>query len=115
MKSTRSQEMHYRILQTPVVTEKATALSEGVLGCGQAFVFNTSADATKTQVKAAVEHIFAVKVVDVRMQNLKGKPRNMRHRHGGNRKGRRPMQRRAIVRLAEGHDIDFLKLDGASS
>lgn len=115
MKMPLGEERHYRVLLSPVVSEKATALSEGSLGCGQSFVFNVARDATKPQVSAAVEKAFAVKVDSVRIQNLKGKARNMRHRGGGNRRGRRPLQRRAMVRLAEGHDIDFLKLGGGAA
>lgn len=115
MKITRSEESHYRVLQSPVVTEKATGMAEGMLGCGTSIIFNVASGATKAQIRAAVEYVFEVKVINVRTANLKGKPRNMRHRTGGNRFGKRPLQRRAYVRLAKGQDLDFLKLGGGNA
>ena len=112
MKVAVSQENIYRVLQKPVITEKATSLGEGILKSGQSFVFDVVPNATKTQIRHAVEKIFEVKVESVRVHNIKGKKRNLRHRSGGSRTGVRSTQRRAYVSLAEGHDIDFLKLSG---
>ncbi len=115
MKTTFVNEIPYKVLLSPVVTEKSTTLGEGVDGNGIAYVFNVASDATKIQIKQAIEQIFSVKVENVRVHNLKGKPRNLRHRHGGSRRGRKPTQRRAFVSLKEGFDIDFWKISQGDS
>ena len=67
-----------------------------------AFVFKVLPNATKLEIKRAVEQLFKVKVEGVQVSNLKGKLK--RNRFGENR---RPGIKKAYVRLAEGHDIDF--------
>ena len=113
MKTTHVREIPYRVLLSPLVTEKSTTLSEGAIGCGVSYVFNVAADATKTQIRRAVEQAFEVKVAKVRVHNLKGKPRNLRHSRGGVRRGRKPTLRRAFVRLQDGFNIDFWKMGKA--
>ena len=107
-----------RVLLGPVVTEKSTTLSEGIDDVGVSYVFNVARDATKPQIKRAVERVFEVSVTGVRVHNVKGKKRNLRHRGGGVRKGRKAGIRRAFVRLADGDNIDFWdfneKVKGAS-
>ena len=107
MKVGTAAEYPYKVLLAPVVTEKSTTLSEGSDKIGVSYTFNVAPGATKPQIRNAIEKVFSVKVVDVRVANIKGKPRNLRHRTGGVRKGKKPMVRKAYVRLAEGENIDF--------
>ena len=87
---------HYDVIVSPVITEKATALSEQ-----NKVVFRVSPDATKPAIKAAVERLFDVKVVSVNTLVTKGKEKIFR-----GRKGRRSDVKKAVVTLAEGQSID---------
>lgn len=89
-------EKHYNVLLAPVITEKATMASEH-----NKVVFRVRTDATKPQIKAAVERLFDVKVSDVNTILRKGKARVFR----GTR-GKQSDFKNAIVTLAEGHTID---------
>ena len=95
-KSTPSRERMYRVIVAPVITEKATLAGEygGV-------VFKVASDATKPEIKAAVEQIFDVKVKTVNTSVVKGKTKRFR-----GRKGQRSDWKKAVVRLEEGHSID---------
>ena len=87
---------HYDVVLAPVITEKSTMLSEH-----NAVVFKVANDATKPQIKAAVEALFSVKVMGVNTLNQKGKTKRW--------KGRpytRSDVKKAIVTLAEGQSID---------
>ena len=87
---------HYDVIVAPHITEKATLLSEH-----NAVVFKVAGDATKPQIKAAVEALFKVKVTGVNTLNQKGKTKKW--------KGRpytRNDVKKAIVTLAEGQSID---------
>jgi len=86
----------YDIILAPVITEKATLLSEK-----NQVVFKVRKDATKPQIKAAVEALFNVKVTAVNTMNVKGKVKRFR-----GRVGKRPDVKKAIVTLAEGERID---------
>jgi large subunit ribosomal protein L23 len=86
----------YDIILAPVITEKATLLSEK-----NQVVFKVRPDATKPQIKAAVEALFNVKVTAVNTMNVKGKVKRFR-----GRPGKRPDIKKAIVTLAEGARID---------
>ncbi len=88
-----------KILLRPVVSEK----SYGLMDTG-AYVFVVAPDATKIEVRQAVEHAFSVDVVKVNTLNRKGKVR--RNRKTGT-KGHRPDTKRAVVTLAPGHSIDL--------
>ncbi len=91
-----AKEALYRVILSPVITEKATA--------GSAFnhvTFRVATDATKPLIRAAVEGLFNVKVVSVNTLNVKGKVKRFR-----GRVGRRSDFKKAIVRLAEGQSID---------
>ena len=88
----------YQVILAPHISEKAVMGSE--LGGGQ--TFKVAIDATKLEVRNAVETIFSVKVEDVRMVRVKGKVK----RHGA-RIGRRSDWKKAIVKLAEGQEIDI--------
>jgi len=87
---------HYDVIISPVITEKATAVSEQ-----NKVVFRVRRDATKPQIKAAVEKLFDVKVEAVNTLLRKGKNKIFR----GNR-GVRSDVKQAVVTLVEGHKID---------
>jgi len=93
-----SDERLYNILLAPHVSEKATGLAEKQ----QQFVFKVVKDATKEEVKQAVEKIFDVKVDAVNVLNTNGKTRNFKQIPG-----RRKAYRKAYVSLKEGFDINF--------
>jgi len=87
---------HYDVIVSPVITEKATALSEQ-----NKVVFKVKSDATKPQIKEAVEKLFDVKVKSVNTILTKGKVKMFR----GTR-GQRSDVKKAVVTLAEGQTID---------
>jgi len=87
---------HYDVIVSPVITEKATALSEQ-----NKVVFKVRSDATKPQIKEAVEKLFDVKVKSVNTLVTKGKVKMFR----GTR-GQRSDVKKAVVTLAEGQTID---------
>lgn len=89
-------ERLYEVLRSPVVTEKATMASEH-----NQVVFQVPLDATKFEIKAAVEDLFKVKVEAVNTLRVKGKTKRFR-----GRPGRRSDFKKAMVRLAEGQSID---------
>jgi large subunit ribosomal protein L23 len=93
-----NQERIYKVLVGPHISEKATAVADN----GGQVVFRVVADATKSEIKRAVEQLFEVKVVAVRVLNTKGKTKRTRFGIG-----RRNDIRKAYVRLAAGQDIDF--------
>ncbi len=94
-----SRERLMNVLLEPHVSEKATQAAEKA----NQVVFKVRRDATKGEVREAVEHLFEVKVVDVQVVNVKGKAKRF-----GAMRGRRSDWKKAYVRLAEGQDIDFL-------
>ncbi|MFV0281836.1 MAG: 50S ribosomal protein L23 [Rhodoblastus sp.] len=87
---------HYDVIVAPVITEKATFASEL-----NKVVFKVRKDATKPQIKAAVESLFDVKVESVNTLLRKGKTKVFR----GTR-GTQSDVKKAVVTLAEGHRID---------
>ena len=93
---TLSREAMYQIIRAPLITEKATMLSED----GQ-FVFRVATDANKREIKAAVEGLFGVKVTAVNTLIQKGKMKRFKGRVGF-----RSDVKKAIVTLAEGQSID---------
>jgi large subunit ribosomal protein L23 len=88
---------HYDVILAPVITEKATLLSEQ-----NKVVFRVAQDSTKDEIAAAVEELFKVKVTKVNTLNVKGKTKRFR-----GRVGRRSDVKKAIVTLAEGQSIDI--------
>jgi large subunit ribosomal protein L23 len=88
---------HYDTILAPVITEKATLLSEQ-----NKVVFRVADDATKDEIAAAVEELFKVKVTKVNTVVTKGKTKRFR-----GRPGRRADVKKAIVTLAEGQSIDI--------
>jgi large subunit ribosomal protein L23 len=87
---------HYDTILSPVITEKATLLSEH-----NKVVFRVADDASKDEIAAAVEELFKVKVVKVNTLNVKGKTKRFR-----GHLGRRSDVKKAIVTLADGQSID---------
>ena len=96
-KSAHARAWHYDVILSPVVTEKSTAASEH----GK-FLFNVHQDATKEDIKSAVESLFSVKVTKVNTLNRLGKIKRFR-----NTLGKRQDTKKAVVTLAEGQSIDF--------
>jgi large subunit ribosomal protein L23 len=87
---------HYDTIVAPIITEKATIASES-----NQFVFKVARNATKPQIKAAVEKLFDVKVTGVNTLLRKGKAKTFR-----GVRGRQQDFKKAIVTLADGHRID---------
>jgi large subunit ribosomal protein L23 len=92
-----SQEKLMNVLLGLHVSEKSSRVSEGA----NQFVFRVRRDATKPDIKAAVELMFEVKVADVNVVNIAGKRKRF-----GQRIGRRQNFKKAYVRLAPGQSID---------
>ena len=87
---------HYDVIVAPVITEKATMLSEH-----NKVVFKVARTATKPQIKAAIEKLFDVKVKSVNTIVTEGKVKVFR-----GRLGQRSDVKKAVVTLEEGHTID---------
>jgi large subunit ribosomal protein L23 len=93
-----SKERLMQVLIAPHVSEKAALATEK----GNQFVFRVLRDATKPEIKAAVELMFEVKVDAVNTVNAAGKAKRF-----GGRLGKRSDSKKAYVKLAEGQTIDF--------
>lgn len=93
-----NKERLMQVLVGPVVSEKSTIAADS----SRQFAFHVVSDATKPEIKKAVELMFDVKVDNVRVVNIKGKTKRF-----GMVFGKRNGVRKAYVRLAEGSDIDF--------
>jgi len=96
--STVTQERLLNVIRAPHISEKTAMAGEQDIQ----YVFKVSVDATKPEIKAAVESVFNVNVEQVRVVNMKGKVR--RSRTG---LGRRNDWKKAYVSLADGQQIDF--------
>lgn len=90
-------ERTYDIILGPVITEKATLLSEH-----NQVAFRVAMTATKPEIRKAIEALFKVKVTGVNTLRVKGKTKRFR-----GRMGRRSDYKKAIVTLAEGQSIDY--------
>jgi large subunit ribosomal protein L23 len=86
----------YDVILAPVITEKSSAASEA-----NQVIFKVRLDATKPQIKDAIEKLFGVKVLAVNTLTRKGKTKRFR-----GIKGRQKDVKKAIVKLAEGDKID---------
>jgi len=86
------------VIRAPLISEKGSALTEKT----QQVLFKVRPEANKIEVKHAVETLFKVKVVKVRMARYLGKIRRI-----GRHMGRRPEWKKAYVTLKEGDKIDF--------
>jgi len=94
-----NQERVYQVLRGPHVSEKSTVIADEA----NQVVFKVAVDATKREVKAAVEQLFDVQVRDVRVANVNGKRKNF-----GRIRGRRPDWKKAYVALEAGNELDFI-------
>ena len=93
-----NQEKIYQTLLGPVITEKATLVSEY-----NQIIFRVKLDAAKPEIKKAVEQLFSVKVKAVNTMRVKGKTKRFR-----GIKGRQSDWKKAIVTLEDGQSIDVL-------
>ncbi len=93
-----NQERLYNVLIGPIVSEKSTMIADK----HEQVAFRVMQDATKTEVKAAVELLFKVQVKSVQILNRAGK-----HKRAGRRAGRRENVRKAYVCLKPGQEINF--------
>ncbi|MDE3016557.1 MAG: 50S ribosomal protein L23 [Pseudomonadota bacterium] len=88
---------HYDVIVSPIVTEKSTMASEY-----NKVLFNVRLDASKSDIKSAVEAVFGVKVAKVNTHVRQGKTRRFR-----NTIGRHSDVKKAIITLAEGQQINL--------
>lgn len=86
------------VVLAPVVSEKSTFVADKY----RQYVFRVADDATKPEIKAAIELMFKTRVDDVTVCNVKGKERRF-----GRLSGRRRSWKKAYVRLSEGQEINF--------
>ena len=93
-----SQERLLKVILGPVVSEKATGLADA----RSQFVFRVATDATKAEIKSAVEMLFKKDVDSVQVINVKGKKKRT-----GQRIGQRKNWKKAYVCLKPGQDIDL--------
>lgn len=93
----------YQVLLAPHISEK-TAMAAEMQG---RHAFKVAPGATKLEVKNAVEKLFKVDVKSVQIINVKGKTKRF-----GASIGKRSDWRKAVVRLAEGQDLDFMSIEG---
>ncbi|MGB3619832.1 50S ribosomal protein L23 [Ketobacter sp. MCCC 1A13808] len=94
-----NQERLFKVLRAPHISEKATLVADQ----SNQFVFKVATDATKAEVKAAVEKMWDVKVKSVQTLLVKGKAKRF-----GRGMGKRSDWKKAYVSLQDGFDIDFL-------
>ena len=87
----------YEVIKGPHITEKATVLKEN----NRQVVFKVHPDATKIDIKRAVETIFKTKVLKVRTINVRGKKKRF-----GRIVGKKPDWKKAIVTIAPGEDME---------
>jgi large subunit ribosomal protein L23 len=98
MSQTAQKERLLQILLAPQVSEKSTFVGEK----NNQYVFRVADDATKPEIKAAVELMFKTKVRSVQVANVKGKEKRF-----GRFMGKRRSWKKAYVRLAQGQEINF--------
>ena len=99
-----NQERLLQVLLAPQVSEKATAVADK----NNQVIFKVAADATKPEIKAAVELLFKVEVEAVRIANVKGKTKRF-----GRSMGKRKGWKKAYVSLKAGQEINFV--DGGAA
>ena len=99
-----SQERLLQVLLAPQISEKATYIADK----NEQVVFKVATDATKPEVKAAVEALFKVEVKSVQVLNVKGKSKRF-----GRSMGRRKDWKKAFVCLKPGQEINFV--DGGAA
>jgi large subunit ribosomal protein L23 len=94
-----NQERLMKVLLAPQVSEKGTNIGEQ----NRQYIFRVLPDATKPEIKQAVELMFEVKVKHVQVVNMKGKAKRF-----GQIRGRRSDWKKAYVTLHEGQDIELM-------
>ena len=99
MSTVASQERLMQVILGPHVSEKSTAAAQG----SNQVVFRVRRDATKPEIRRAVEFLFEVKVASVATVRAPGKAKRF-----GTRKGQQSSWKKAYVRLAPGQDLDFV-------
>jgi len=97
-----NQERIFQVLESPHVSEKAAIAADA----NNQYVFKVALNASKAEIKKAVEQLFKVNVDNVRTLRVKGKVK--RNRHGFSTK---TTWKKAYVRLQQGQDIDFATVD----
>jgi len=97
--SRKTANLAWSVLMEPHVTEKATDLEKG-----NKYVFKIFKKANKIQVKKAVEDLYGVDVINVKIINIPRKKRRVRRKTEGFKKG----YKKAIVRIAEGQKIEIM-------
>ncbi|PTU63627.1 50S ribosomal protein L23 [Chromobacterium sp. Panama] len=100
-----NQERLLQVILAPIVSEKSTMIAEK----SQQMAFRVAKDATKPEIKAAVEMLFNVKVEGVSTVNVKGKVKRF-----GRSIGRRSDWKKAYVSLVEGQEIDLTATPAAA-
>lgn len=90
----------HQIIKRPLITEKSTIDRE----LGNVVTFGVDPRASKPEIKSAVEALFDVKVLEVRTARVRGKNRRF-----GKDVGRKPLWKKARVRLREGDNIEFFE------
>ncbi|MGD2005630.1 MAG: 50S ribosomal protein L23 [Pseudomonadales bacterium] len=93
-----NQERIYQVIVAPHISEKATLVADA----NNQYVFKVAPDATKPEIKAAVEQLFEVTVTKVNTVNIKGKTKRTARGFG-----KRNDIRKAYVTLAEGQEIEL--------
>ncbi len=93
-----NRERLLKVLEGPHISEKAALLNQD-----NQYVFRVSRDASKLEIRKAVEKLFEVEVENVQVLNTPGKNKGFRMIAG-----RRPGYKKAYVRLAEGQSIDLM-------
>lgn len=97
-----NQERILTIILGPHISEKTTIISEE----SNQVTFKVAVDATKPEIKQAIESLFNVEVKDVQVLNVKGKTK----RTARGKIRRRASWKKAYIRLEQGHEIDFVDL-----
>ena len=97
-----NQERIFQVLEGPHVSEKAAVVAD----MSNQYVFRVAIDATKAEIRKAVEQLFKVKVDNVCTLRVKGKVK--RNKNGLSAKS---TWKKAYVRLQQGQDIDFASVD----
>ena len=87
----------YTTILSPVITEKATKISEN-----NQYVFKVRIDSNKKQIKEAIEKLFKVKVKNINTSKVKGKNKVFK-----GTKGKRSDYKKAIISLKEGESLDY--------
>lgn len=91
----------YSVLLAPHISEKTAVAAE----TEDRHTFRVAKDATKLEVRKAVESLFGVKVKSVQIVNVQGKQKRF-----GQTMGKRSDWKKAVVRLVEGQDLDYMSL-----